>query len=50
MRVWAEGDRSAIEALIVELKLGPSAAEVRDVAVEWRDATDAYASFKIEMG
>lgn len=50
VRVWAEGDRSAIEALIVELKLGPSGAEVRDVAIEWRDVTGVYASFKIEMG
>lgn len=50
VRVWAEGDRSAIEALIVELKIGPSSAEVRDVAIEWRDVTGAYASFNIEMG
>lgn len=50
VRVWAEADRSAIDALIVELKLGPPAAEVRDVAIEWRDVTGAYSSFRIEMG
>lgn len=50
VRVWAEADRSAIDALIVELKLGPPAAEVRDVAIEWRGVTGAYSSFRIEMG
>lgn len=50
VRVWAEADRSAIDALIVELKLGPPAAEVLDVAIEWRDVTGAYSSFRIEMG
>ncbi|HEV8537913.1 MAG TPA: acylphosphatase [Bacteroidota bacterium] len=38
VEVLAEGDRSAIEALIRELKIGPRAAHVRDVIVEWREA------------
>lgn len=50
VRVWAEGDRSAIEAFIVELKVGPPSGEVRDVAIKWREVTGAYVSFKIEMG
>lgn len=50
VRVWAESDRSAIEAFIVELKLGPPASDVRDVAIEWHDITGVYSSFEIEMG
>jgi acylphosphatase len=50
VRVWAEGDRATIEALIIELKLGPPAASVSDVAVKWHDPTGAYGSFNIEMG
>ena len=50
VRVWAEGDRSAIEALIVELKLGPPASNVSDVSVAWRDITGEHSSFNIEMG
>ena len=50
VRVWAEGDRSAIEALIVELKLGPPASNVSDVSIAWRDITGEHFSFNIEMG
>lgn len=45
----AEGDRSAIEALIVELKAGPPASSVGDVSVDWREFTGAFDDFKIEM-
>ncbi len=48
--VWAEGVRSAVEALIVELKLGPPASTVTNVAVKWREFSGRYDSFNIEMG
>ena len=42
-----EGDRGAVEALIDELKTGPSSASVSDVAVNWVDFTGACTSFQI---
>ncbi len=48
--VLAEGDRSAIEVFIVELKIGPSASSVSDVNVEWRSFSGETSEFKIEMG
>lgn len=50
VRVLVEGDRALIETLIVDLKLGPPASDVRDVAIEWREVTGEYSSFNIEMG
>ena len=48
--ILAEGDRSAIEAFIVELKMGPAASSVSDVNVEWLSFSGEMSEFKIEMG
>ena len=42
-----EGDRSAIEALIEELKVGPSHAAVNAVDIRWLPYTGKYQSFQI---
>lgn len=49
VRLLAEGDRSAVEALIVELKAGPPASSVKDVSVQWREFSGEHPDFKIEM-
>ncbi|HTX20051.1 MAG TPA: acylphosphatase [Bacteroidota bacterium] len=45
--VEAEGDRSLIEELIVQLKIGPRSAQVKDLAVEWSDAKNLFLGFSI---
>jgi len=42
-----EGARTAIEALVGELKLGPPGAHVTGVEVEWKPATGRFAGFTI---
>jgi acylphosphatase len=42
-----EGDRSSIEALIKELKVGPSHAAVSAVDIRWLPYTGKYQSFQI---
>ena len=43
-----EGDRSLIEELINQLKLGPRAAHVKDVHVEWSAPKHLYLGFTIK--
>lgn len=43
VKVEAEGDRGLIEALIDRLKVGPPAAHVKDLRVEW-------AAFRGDLG
>jgi acylphosphatase len=47
VEVRVEGDRSGVEALIAELKIGPSNASVTDLAVKWTEYTSQYTSFDI---
>jgi len=42
-----EGDRSLIEALIEELKVGPRSAEVRDIKIEWIEFKGEFTEFKV---
>jgi acylphosphatase len=42
-----EGDRSGIEALIEELKVGPQSARVSDVRVNWGPFTGEFDSFDV---
>lgn len=46
VEVVAEGDRAAVETLMARLRRGPSAAVVRDVAVQW-EAPEGTAGFGI---
>ncbi|OGO49775.1 MAG: hypothetical protein A2Z30_05780 [Chloroflexi bacterium RBG_16_64_43] len=47
VEIMAEGQRASLEALVLELKRGPRAASVGQVAVEWRPATREFADFRI---
>ncbi len=42
-----EGDRSLIEELIKELKVGPRSASVKDLTIAWQDITTEYKEFEI---
>ncbi len=42
-----EGDRSLIEELIKELKVGPRSAHVKDLKIEWQDFQSKYQEFEI---
>lgn len=42
-----EGDRSLIEELIKELKVGPRSAHVKDLKIEWQDFNNRYQTFEI---
>jgi len=42
-----EGPRAAIEALLAELGVGPPAARVTAVTVEWKSGTERYTEFQI---
>ena len=47
VEVEVEGDRRAIEALIEILKVGPPAARVQDLQVEWATTTGRHKGFHI---
>ncbi|MEW6412220.1 MAG: acylphosphatase [Candidatus Zixiibacteriota bacterium] len=44
---FVEGDRSAIEDFIKDLKIGPPSASVSDVVVRWSEFTGGYDDFDI---
>lgn len=45
--VEAEGDRAVLEGFLAWLRRGPPGAHVRDVDVQWRDATGRFAGFDV---
>ncbi len=45
----AEGDRSLIEELIKELRVGPPAANVTDVDVAWTEYSGRFRNFDVSM-
>ena len=47
--VMAEGDRSLVEELIKELKVGPPSATVTDVDVAWTEYTGRFRNFDVSM-
>jgi acylphosphatase len=47
--VMAEGDRSLVEELIKELKIGPPSASVTDVDVAWTEHTGRFRNFDISI-
>jgi acylphosphatase len=47
VEIVAEGDRSALEALIAAVRRGPSGAVVRDVRVDWEDVSAPRQEFVI---
>ncbi len=47
VEIVAEGSRSGLEELIREVKVGPRAAAVRDVKIEWLEPTGSFQGFDI---
>jgi acylphosphatase len=47
VEVIAEGERSALESLVEQLKTGPPAAEVAGVSVEWHEYRGGLAGFTV---
>jgi acylphosphatase len=45
----AEGDESALKALLDELRIGPPAASVADIRVDWSRATGQYEAFEVAL-
>lgn len=46
--VEVEGDRSLIEELIKELKVGPRAAQVTDLKIDWSNPKNMFLGFSIK--
>ncbi len=47
VEIMVEGDRSAIESLITDVKVGPRSAQVRDLMIDWTEPTYRYDRFSI---
>jgi acylphosphatase len=47
VEIEAEGDRSMVEELIKEVKVGPRSAHVKDLKIEWQDFKNRYQAFEI---
>lgn len=45
VEVIAEGSREALEALLGELKIGPSMAIVRELDIEWSNSSGEFDAF-----
>jgi len=45
----AEGDRSLVEELIKQLRIGPSHAHVKNCRVEWSESKDEYKTFEVRF-
>jgi acylphosphatase len=43
----AEGDRSLVEEFIKEVKLGPRAAQVKDMKIEWIKCSNTQSRFEV---
>ena len=47
VEVNAEGERKQLEKLIGYLKVGPPAAEVEKVVINWSEYTGSYSGFRV---
>lgn len=47
VEILAEGERSLLEELIKDVKIGPRSAHVKDLTIEWQNYTGTYSSFEI---
>lgn len=47
VEIDVEGERSAIEALIEEVKTGPRFAVVNDLVIKWKNVEKFYKGFQI---
>ena len=47
VEVWAEGERTALDALAVALRRGPPAAHVEDLTLTWHPPEGRWTDFRI---
>jgi len=47
VEIEAEGDRSMVEELIKELKVGPRSAHVADLKIEWKEFKNRFKDFHV---
>lgn len=47
VEIEIEGDRSMIEEFIKEVKVGPRAAHIKDLKIEWITCSKSYTNFEI---
>lgn len=47
VEIEVEGERSAIESLIEEVKIGPRLAVVKDLMIKWKNVENFYKGFQI---
>jgi acylphosphatase len=47
VKIVVEGDRSSVEMLIAEVKVGPRSAQVRDLRISWASPTNEFDRFQI---
>lgn len=48
VEIFAEGDRSLIEELIREVKVGPRAAQVTDLKIHWQEPQHQFQEFTVK--
>jgi acylphosphatase len=48
VEIEAEGERSLLEALISQAKVGPRSAHVRNLRIEWKAPTHTFKHFEIK--
>ncbi len=47
VEIVAEGDRSLLESLVGEVRVGPRSAHVSDLSVQWLQPSREFTSFEI---
>jgi acylphosphatase len=47
VEIVAEGERSILENLLSEVRVGPRSAAVREVTLEWTDASGSFSYFEV---
>lgn len=48
VEIEVEGERSLLEIFLVEVKIGPRSAHIKDLHIEWQPYEDKYAAFEIQ--
>lgn len=49
VEIEAYGDRSLLEELIKEVKVGPRSAYVKDLRIEWKEFQERYIGFEVRL-
>lgn len=48
VEIEVEGDRSLVEEMIAQVRVGPRMSHVNDVAIEWREPRHDFSTFEIQ--